>query len=351
MPNLFKTIKNIAKQKKSDWLQNKTDITIIFLITKFFKFKNNHKDDKQQYHLLNNNNIKNYSITFANQKIALKDFLSTEEVTTYWDVTNHTIIGYEQVQLSATIIKSWWKNILTNQNKWVIILHGFKGQKINAILWGLPFLRLGYHILIFDARNHGSSTGKETTFGYKESKDLALVTNWLKAKFQPTEINYLGWSMGGFTVMEYLKKHYQPDYHRFAVIDSPLTTFQQLIKHFFSFNKKLSWGKKYFMIRKLFIKELNFDPDDVNPGYNLQTLKSLPILIMLHLDDQITLYQWGWEFYKNKIQFENLVQSSAISWKAGHCGSIIKYNSEYYAKINHFIQQLKLSNKMKQPSN
>ena len=44
--------------------------------------------------------------------------------------------------------------------------------------------------------------------------------------------------MGGFTVMEYLKKHYQPDYHCFAVIDSPLSTFQQLIKHFFSFNKK-----------------------------------------------------------------------------------------------------------------
>lgn len=50
---------------------------------KFFKFTNNRKDNKQQqYHLLNNNNIKNYFITFANQKIAFKDFLSTEEVTT-----------------------------------------------------------------------------------------------------------------------------------------------------------------------------------------------------------------------------------------------------------------------------
>jgi pimeloyl-ACP methyl ester carboxylesterase len=62
----------------------------------------------------------------------------------------------------------------------------------------------GYHVLMFDLRNHGRSGSSPTvTFGHDEANDLLGAVNYLKGRedVDPERIGVLGYSMGANAVM------------------------------------------------------------------------------------------------------------------------------------------------------
>ena len=63
-------------------------------------------------------------------------------------------------------------------------------------------MELGFHIFVYDHRNHHLSDKKITTMGDKEADDLQLVINYVKEKFNyDVVIGTHGESMGAATVM------------------------------------------------------------------------------------------------------------------------------------------------------
>ncbi|MCC0177090.1 alpha/beta hydrolase [Waterburya agarophytonicola K14] len=108
--------------------------------------------------------------------------------------------------------------IKVNQNEWlemwsiesssletkgtVILFHGKGSSKSSLIASAEIFSFLGYKTLLVDFRGSGSSSGNVTTIGVKESKDVALVFNYVKALNTNKPIVLYGISMGTAAILK-----------------------------------------------------------------------------------------------------------------------------------------------------
>ena len=78
----------------------------------------------------------------------------------------------------------------------IVLAHADGANKSEMLEWATP-LHAAYNLLLFDFRNHGQSSGDETTMGVREVADLRAVLDWLTEVKRPTSIAVLGVSMGG----------------------------------------------------------------------------------------------------------------------------------------------------------
>lgn len=88
-------------------------------------------------------------------------------------------------------------------DKTVILAHGYSGQAVQmSNLAEMYRDKLGFNVLLPDARGHGKSKGKYIGFGWPERKDYVL---WINKVIEHTgthvQIVLHGVSMGGATVM------------------------------------------------------------------------------------------------------------------------------------------------------
>lgn len=82
----------------------------------------------------------------------------------------------------------------------VVLAHGYGSNKSDMLAWAEP-LHDRYNLVLFDFRNHGQSSGDQTTVGVREARDLQAVVDWVESAKQPTAIALLGVSMGGATAI------------------------------------------------------------------------------------------------------------------------------------------------------
>jgi pimeloyl-ACP methyl ester carboxylesterase len=82
----------------------------------------------------------------------------------------------------------------------VVLAHGFGGNK-SAMLDVATVLHDRYNLVLFDFRNHGQSSGTQTTQGLLEKDDLEAVIDWLERKKKPHELAVLGESMGAASAL------------------------------------------------------------------------------------------------------------------------------------------------------
>lgn len=87
-------------------------------------------------------------------------------------------------------------------NKSVLICHGFMNNKDTMGPYAAMFHRMGYNVLVPDARAHGQSQGKYIGYGWPERYDERKWIYRLIAKNgQNSQIVMFGVSMGGATTM------------------------------------------------------------------------------------------------------------------------------------------------------
>ncbi|MGN1043839.1 MAG: alpha/beta hydrolase [Acutalibacteraceae bacterium] len=135
------------------------------------------------------NKEKNASEKSKNQDTKYKKFFLENSTEKY-------IKSKDKLKLHSYILK----NKIPSQN-WVIMCHGYNGNGLRQVKLSKQFYKMGFNILIPDARGHGKSQGKYIGMGWLERKD---ILEWIKLilKFHPdAKIVLYGVSMGGATVM------------------------------------------------------------------------------------------------------------------------------------------------------
>ncbi|TSO25975.1 alpha/beta hydrolase [Lactobacillus sp. LL6] len=87
-------------------------------------------------------------------------------------------------------------------NKTVVLLHGYMNNKNTMAPYAFLYHKLGYNVLLPDARAHGESQGKYIGYGWIEKSDVA---KWIKKVIKNNGINskivVSGVSMGAATTM------------------------------------------------------------------------------------------------------------------------------------------------------
>jgi dipeptidyl aminopeptidase/acylaminoacyl peptidase len=84
--------------------------------------------------------------------------------------------------------------------KSIVLLHGKAGNRKQMLPRARFFRKLGYSVLLYDARACGESTGDQITFGYYEKGDVIAAVQFLKERGH-RNIACLGVSQGGATIL------------------------------------------------------------------------------------------------------------------------------------------------------
>jgi pimeloyl-ACP methyl ester carboxylesterase len=78
----------------------------------------------------------------------------------------------------------------------VALFHGMRGNR-ERMLDRVPFLYgAGYRCVLFDLRAHGESSGKRTSFGYYERRDVEAVARFIEKRWSHQPRAAIGTSMG-----------------------------------------------------------------------------------------------------------------------------------------------------------
>lgn len=89
----------------------------------------------------------------------------------------------------------------TPSSKWLIAMHGYRGEVIEISDYGYNFYLQGYNILLTEQRSTGESEGTYTTMGIKEQYDLLNWIDYIITKDKNSKIVLFGVSMGASSVM------------------------------------------------------------------------------------------------------------------------------------------------------
>lgn len=82
----------------------------------------------------------------------------------------------------------------------IVLVHGFQANKSGILPYG-EGLHETFNLVVFDLRNAGRSTGKQTTAGVFEQRDLRAVLDWLERTKHPAHVGVLGNSLGAVTAL------------------------------------------------------------------------------------------------------------------------------------------------------
>lgn len=317
---------------------NKIYIKLFYAIQdKRILFKNKYLW-KKVFHKQNlENYIKKYISGITNRLKITKMNLTQNEQIISWHILEYDIKGYQNIKLKTILIKSWIKN--NNNNKWVVIVHGLNSHKFKSILFGLIYLRLGYNIIVFDQRNHGESSKSLTTMGEYEKEDLFYIINFLQKHENNNiyQINFHGWSMGTFVIMEYLKKYYKFNKNiGWVILDSTIANLTNLYRYYF-LKLHFNYYEHYYAIRRYAIMQRGYDPHTLNPGEGLKKLSKIPILYILNTNDQTTPFIMGEEAFNNKRRTEKNKISKKIIFECDHVRGLHYDQTKYLNEIKNFI--------------
>jgi len=78
----------------------------------------------------------------------------------------------------------------------VVLVHGWGRNKSEMLAWA-AVVHDKYNVVAFDLRNHGQSSGDQTTQGALEQLDVKAMLDWLAATKAPKQVAILGLSLGG----------------------------------------------------------------------------------------------------------------------------------------------------------
>ncbi len=97
------------------------------------------------------------------------------------------------------LIKGWYSRY-SDTSATIILLHGYKANRLEMISRCEIFRNGGYNLLLYDARGCGESEGDLVSFGYYEIRDLLAALRFLKVNGD-SEIAVYGFSQGGATIL------------------------------------------------------------------------------------------------------------------------------------------------------
>jgi len=201
-------------------------------------------------------------------------------------------IGYDEFTVTGTEntkISCWF--IPAQEAKAVMIVsHGVADGKSGLLHCVLPFVKSGFSIVMYDLRHHGGSTGDYCTLGYYETKDLILLTDYVKKNLANGKpLCYWGFSLGA--TVSILAAAKRSDI-KAVVARSPFENIKNVVKHY-------AWKfyyMPYFPVVPLALKFFEWKTgakiNEVDIYKINANLKNTPVLLIGSENDKQVPLKW-----------------------------------------------------------
>lgn len=277
----------------------------------------------------------------------------------YWDyLVKHNHIHPFKIKTSIdkiTISGDYIRSPLTNQNNktTVFLLHGITNTRFWIFKQAYTFLKAGFNVVWYDARNHGMSDAAATTFGKKESRDLQDVLNFINKEYPKIE-NFIlyGFSLGAASILMWGKLYSKYAVNKKVKLIISDSCFSRIDKTYDEkVHNHIYLPTKYMvhLLRNQAKRNLGTENLSVlRPINYLKFLGKIPCIFLHGIGDRFVTYVNSEELYQEKIRHEQPIKSQLyLIDKAIHGQSFLvgdnnveifdEYNQEYNEKLSNLI--------------
>jgi fermentation-respiration switch protein FrsA (DUF1100 family) len=223
----------------------------------------------------------------------------------------------------------------------MIFCHGVTVNRLTSIKYAKLFLKRGFNAILYDARRHGKSGGKTTSYGYYEKYDLAAVVRWVKERFgQKILLGIHGESMGAATLLQYAGL--VEDGADFYIADCPFSDFSEQLLHILKRDHHLPrWP--ILSIARLFLKIRDgYSPDEASPRLGIRNIDH-PVLFIHSRNDTYVPVRMTEELYREKPDRKMLF----LAENGGHACSYPDNPQAYEQALDRFLEKFVLNASMK----
>lgn len=177
----------------------------------------------------------------------------------------------------------------------VIVCHGYARTK--ETMANFVQLFSDAHVVFFDFRGHGDSSGDMITFGCHEKNDVAAVVKWLQEHniIKALPLIGFGCSMGGAILLGAASHGIPFDG---LIIDSAFSNLYEQIAHVFTRKTHLPRIPCMFFAQCWFRYLANCDIEMINPAEYAKQV-TCPVLIIHSNDDDFTPINHAYSIYNN----------------------------------------------------
>ncbi|TGM42605.1 dipeptidyl aminopeptidase [Leptospira biflexa] len=202
-------------------------------------------------------------------------------------------------------LRGWYFKHSKKQNCGMILLHGFSESKMQMLSYAPSFWKRGCSLFMYDARAHGESDGKYSTFGYHEKMDLERAVEYFSEIDNTPEdrIGIFGVKLGAATALQFADGQFD---YGFIIADTSFKDMRSYVEQ--SYSIAYSRMIRFITPLSLSIAELRGDllVNEVSP---LNTAKFItkPVLL-LHDKKEKTIDPSGSEliFQNLKTKFKKI---------------------------------------------
>jgi len=223
---------------------------------------------------------------------------------------------------------------LEGSHKTVVITHGIETTLFASVKYVELFRSLGFNVLIYDLRHHGSSGGKNTTFGYYEKYDLRAIVDWAFMRTGPGGlVGTMGESLGGAIAMQHAAIDTRP---AFCIAASSFADFRQMLIYRFKYEFKLPVFPFLQLANFMttIISGMSFE--SVSPLRDIQEI-SLPVLLIHGAEDRYVPAQMSKDLFEAK---KKGIRSIYLAQNAGHADSFTNNKEEYTQQVRSFLEKI-----------
>ena len=215
-------------------------------------------------------------------------------------------------------------------NRVVIVCHGHTVNRYTSLKYADIFYNEGCHVVIYDERYFGRSTGDFCTLGQEETKDLLKVYEMVKERFPGCRIVLHGESMGAATVLLSLR-YIKPDA---VVADCPFCDSERLFREYIRRNMSIPEILVIPLLEFMAKVKYHYDIRKTSPIAAVKE-SDVPICLMHGTVDTLIVCDHSEELYKvcrNPLSQLNLFEG------ARHASSITVDRKRYIKLVHDFLK-------------
>jgi pimeloyl-ACP methyl ester carboxylesterase len=240
------------------------------------------------------------------------------------------------IDTGQVTLSGWYFDNPIDGNCGVMFMHGYTGNRYEALYWAPLFWSRGCDLLAYDHRGHGESSKAFLTYGVNEKEDALAARNWFaeRSGLDTSRIAVGGVSYGAATALQMAPQI--PD-APFVLADSSYRSMPAIMRVQADALLGPALGG-LLTPGALWIAGLraDFDPAAAAPEATVAAAQ-MPILLIHSRTDNFTPYTHSEAIYANSDQSRTVLHVN--DWGSPHAADIATDFAAYEALFTAFLAQ------------
>jgi uncharacterized protein len=238
------------------------------------------------------------------------------------------------------LLRGWKVRAVRPNGSWVLLLHGRSHNRSVMLPHAEFLLAAGYNVVMMDARSHGESGGKASTYGYLEKRDETAIVDVLESSKNVKHLFALGESMGAAVSLQSAAVESRIEA---VVAEGAFRNLREVTYDYAGLQQNEFLGKTLFrpaadVSRWIAERQVGFSFEEISPEKAV-ALRPFPVLLICGLSDRKIPCRHAEAIFRKAAGRKELWEVPAT----GHEKAIETHGAEFRERVLNFFAQAERS--------